>query len=40
MPRLIIEIPDYIEQDGDWRDIIQDLLDENDIIATVDYTGD
>lgn len=37
MPRLIVEIPDYIETDEDWSGILSDLLEEANIPAQVDY---
>lgn len=41
MPRYIIEIPDYIEQeDGDWMDVLVEMLDEANIPASVDYSED
>lgn len=38
MPRLTVEIPDYIETDEDWAEILSDLLEENNIPARVEYS--
>lgn len=37
MPRLTVEIPDYIETDEDWLDILVELLESANIPAHVDY---
>lgn len=37
MPRFIVEIPDYLEQEQDWMDALNAVLEQANIPATVDY---